>query len=41
MQRDGGGGHAIACPERSNRWAHHHCVVNASRGFANQTDLFK
>jgi len=41
MNRDGGGGHGISCPVRSNRWAHHHCVVSASRGLANQSALFK
>jgi len=39
--RDGGGGHGISCPVRSDRYAHHHCVVNAARGFTGQTDLFK
>ena len=41
MQREGGGGHAIACPQRMERWAHHHCVVNAARGFTRQGSLFK
>lgn len=40
MQRAGGGGHGISLPERSNRWAHRHCVENAIRGTAQQQSMF-
>lgn len=40
MQRAGGGGHGISLPERSNRWAHRHCVENAIRGYAQQQSMF-
>jgi hypothetical protein len=39
MQRAGGGGHGISLPERSNRWAHRHCVENAVRGVTQQQSL--
>lgn len=39
MNRSGGGGHAIACPKRENRWAHNGCVDRVRRGFVKQEQL--
>lgn len=38
--RSGGGGNAIALPERAPRWAHGRCVESASRGTTNQVNMF-
>ena len=40
MNRTGGGGHGISLAERSNRWAHRHCIEAATRGTAQQQRMF-
>ena len=40
QRREGGGGHAVSCPERAPRWAHRHCVEAAGRGTLHQGELF-
>lgn len=37
--RKEGGGHAISCPERSNRWACRYHVDRASKGLIKQDTL--
>lgn|SRR5262245_34921043 len=37
--REGGGGHGISLPERSNRWAHDRCIQDAIAGHAGQHSL--
>jgi hypothetical protein len=32
MNRKAGGGNAISCPERQDRWAHKHCVERLTYG---------
>ena len=39
MQRAGGGGHGISCPQRARRWAHGRCVTAAARGRSDQGSL--
>ena len=39
MRRDSGGGHAVACAVRENRWAHRYCVDRLARGFIKQETL--
>jgi hypothetical protein len=38
--RDGGGGHGISLPDRSNRWACGYCIDRATRGFLKQETMF-
>lgn len=40
MNRSGGGGHSVALPERSNRWACRHCVEAAAKGLLHQRKMF-
>jgi hypothetical protein len=40
MQREGGGGHAVSLPERSNRFAHGHCIDRQAQGNPQQRKLF-
>jgi hypothetical protein len=38
-RRDGGGGHGVSCPERSDKWAHGYCVDQKTRGHIGQGSL--
>lgn len=40
MRREDGGGHAVSCPERFNRYACRSCVDRAIRGTLHQSSLF-
>ena len=40
MQRAGGGGHGISCPERADRYAHNDCVRKQAAGLLDQPTLF-
>lgn len=40
MNRTGGGGHGISCPERKDLWAHRHCVDRETKGHTHQRDMF-
>jgi len=39
MNRAGGGGHAVAVPQRENRWAHRYCVERKAKGWDNQHSM--
>jgi hypothetical protein len=38
--RAGGGGHAVALPEREPRWAHSWCIERMASGTFTQAQLF-
>lgn len=40
MQRAGGGGHGVSCPERDPRWAHGRCVELVAAGREGQGALW-